>query len=31
LFKLPEGVFPVVLLSLGYTKANPKSARKLGV
>ena len=31
LFKLPDGVFPVVLLCLGYPKVKPKPARKLGV
>jgi len=31
LFKLPDGVFPVVLLCLGYPKVTPKPARKLGV
>lgn len=31
MFKLPPGVFPVVLLCLGYPKAKPKPAKKLGV
>jgi nitroreductase len=31
MFKLPPGVFPVVLLCLGYPKIKPKPARKLGV
>lgn len=31
MFSLPAGVFPVVLLSLGYPKSVPKPARKLGV
>lgn len=31
LLALPEGVFPVVLLSLGYPKERPKPKRKLGV
>jgi len=31
LFELPDGVFPVVLLCLGYPKVKPKPARKLGV
>jgi FMN reductase [NAD(P)H] len=31
MFKLPPGVFPVVLLCLGYPKVKPKPARKLGV
>lgn len=31
LFALPAGVFPVVLLTLGWPKARPKPARKLGV
>jgi nitroreductase len=30
LFKLPKGVFPVVLLCLGYPKMRPKPANKLG-
>ncbi len=30
LFKLPDAVVPVVLLSLGYPKTVPKKARKLG-
>jgi nitroreductase len=30
MFELPEGVFPVVLLSLGYPKARPMPKRKLG-
>jgi FMN reductase [NAD(P)H] len=29
--KLPEGVFPVVLLSLGYPKTYPSPAKKLGI
>ena len=28
---LPDGVFPVVLLTMGYPKARPKPKRKLGV
>jgi len=31
LLAIPEGVFPVVLLSLGYPKDRPGSKRKLGV
>ncbi|SYZ71861.1 Nitroreductase [Candidatus Zixiibacteriota bacterium] len=31
IFDLPEGVFPVVLLSLGYPKARPMPKKKLGV
>ncbi len=31
MFELPEGVFPVVLLCVGYPKVRPKSKRKLGV
>jgi len=31
LFKLPKGVFPVVLLCLGYPKVRPKRANKLGL
>ena len=31
LFKLPEGVFPVVLVCLGYPVTRPKVAEKLGV
>ena len=31
LLALPDGVFPVVLLSLGYPKKRPKPKRKLGV
>lgn len=31
LLQLPEGVFPVVLLCLGYPKARPAPAKKLGV
>jgi nitroreductase len=30
MFKLPDGVFPVVLLSLGYPKAYPAPKKKLG-
>jgi nitroreductase len=30
MFKLPKGVFPVVLLCLGYPKVRPKPANKLG-
>jgi FMN reductase [NAD(P)H] len=30
MFKLPDGVFPVVLLSLGYPKAYPSPKKKLG-
>jgi nitroreductase len=30
MFKLPDGVFPVVLVSLGYPKARPQPKRKLG-
>jgi len=30
LFKLPKGVFPVVLVCLGYPKVRPKPANKLG-
>lgn len=30
MFELPKGVFPVVLVSLGYPKMRPKIARKLG-
>lgn len=30
MFELPKGVFPVVLISLGYPKMPPKIARKLG-
>jgi nitroreductase len=31
IFELPDGVFPVVLLSLGYPKARPLPKRKLGI
>lgn len=31
IFNLPEGVFPVVLLSLGYPKKYPAPANKLGI
>jgi len=31
ILKLPEGVFPVVLLSLGYPKVYPSPKKKLGV
>jgi FMN reductase [NAD(P)H] len=31
LLALPDGVFPVVLLSLGYPKERPKPKRKLGI
>lgn len=31
LLKLPEGVFPVVLLSLGYPKVRPASKKKFGI
>ncbi len=31
LFELPQGVFPVVLLSLGYPKVRPQPKKKLGV
>jgi len=31
LFALPDGVFPVVLLSLGYPKVRPFSRKKLGI
>jgi FMN reductase [NAD(P)H] len=31
LFKLPKGVFPVVLLCLGYPRVRPKRANKLGL
>jgi len=31
MLRLPEGVFPVVLLSLGYPKARPRPKRKLGI
>lgn len=31
MFSLPKGVFPVVLVSLGYPKTAPKVARKLGM
>jgi nitroreductase len=31
MFKLPKGVFPVVLVCLGYPKVRPKSANKLGL
>ncbi|HUV31547.1 MAG TPA: nitroreductase family protein [Acidobacteriota bacterium] len=31
MFELPDGVFPVVLLSLGYPKAKPSRRRKLPV
>jgi len=31
MFVLPEGVFPVVLLCLGYPKMRPQLARKLGL
>jgi nitroreductase len=31
IFQLPSGVFPVVLLSLGYPKARPLPKKKLGV
>lgn len=31
MFKLPQGVFPVVLLCLGYPETRPKVAEKLGV
>lgn len=31
LLKLPEGVFPVVLLSIGYPKARPTPKKKLGI
>ena len=31
LFDLPEGVFPVVLLSLGYPTKYPEPAKKLGI
>lgn len=31
LFDLPDGVFPVVLLSLGYPKVRPSSRKKLGI
>lgn len=31
MFKLPKGVFPVVLLCLGYPTTRPKPRRKLGV
>jgi nitroreductase len=31
MFELPQGVFPVVLLCLGYPKSRPGPARKLGV
>lgn len=31
MFKLPKGVFPVVLLCVGYPKAKPLIRRKLGV
>lgn len=30
MFKLPKGVFPVVLLCMGYPKARPKPGNKLG-
>ncbi len=30
MFKLPDGVFPVVLVSLGYPKARPLPKKKLG-
>lgn len=31
MFQLPDGVFPVVLLCLGYPKARPQPKKKLGV
>ena len=31
MFKLPKGVFPVVLLCMGYPKTRPKPRKKLGV
>ncbi len=31
MFELPDGVFPVVLLCLGYPKARPQPKKKLGV
>ncbi len=31
MFELPEGVFPVVLLCLGYPKVRPEPRKKLGV
>jgi len=31
MFQLPKGVFPVVLLCLGYPKASPSPRKKLGV
>jgi FMN reductase [NAD(P)H] len=30
MFRLPKGVFPVVLLTVGYPKARPKPRKKLG-
>ncbi len=31
MFELPDGVFPVVLLSMGYPKTRPQPRKKLGV
>ena len=31
MFHLPDGVFPVVLLSLGYPKSRPKPRKKLAI
>jgi len=31
MFQLPQGVFPVVLLSMGYPKVRPQPRKKLGV